>query len=247
MILAFVLSSAYSSLEDITYNNIQADIKKNILSSLGFTPSNEDSWTTEKVEQIFNESIVSFVINKSGNVIPDKLPEDLDPKVDTDLYPLYKKIVDGQYSESEFLSSFVGFFPKEDPQLLALIIIDGASVSSNYHWGSMSAAPVFKSVMQRIINIDKEITDKKFNKKLKAKNSDPVLLQKNDKKSQDIEIVEMPNVIGKNVNSAFMTLAKKGLNPKIVSGMGVIISQSVEPGSKIEKGTRVELKAEIKS
>jgi len=96
MILAFVLSSAYSSLEDITYNNIQADIKKNILSSLGFTPSNEDSWTTEKVEQIFNESIVSFVINKSGNVIPDKLPEDLDPKVDTDLYPLYKKIVDGQ-------------------------------------------------------------------------------------------------------------------------------------------------------
>jgi cell division protein FtsI (penicillin-binding protein 3)/stage V sporulation protein D (sporulation-specific penicillin-binding protein) len=44
-----------------------------------------------------------------------------------------------------------------------------------------------------------------------------------------------------------MTLAKKGLNPKIVSGMGVIISQSVEPGSKIEKGTRVELKAEIKS
>ena len=89
MILAFVLSSAYSSLEDITYNNIQADIKKNILSSLGFTPSNEDPWTTEKVEQIFNESIVSFVINKSGNVIPDKLPEDLDPKVDTDLYPIH--------------------------------------------------------------------------------------------------------------------------------------------------------------
>ena len=60
-------------------------------------------------------------------------------------------------------------------------------------------------------------------------------------------MVEMPNVIGKNVNSAFMTLAKKGLNPKIVSGMGVIIFQSVEPGAKIEKRTRVELKAEIKS
>ena len=56
----------------------------------------------------------------------------------------------------------------------------------------------------------------------------------------------MPNVIGKNVNSAFMTLAKKGLNPKIVSGMGVIISQSIDAGQKIEKGTRIELKAEIK-
>jgi hypothetical protein len=111
----------------------------------------------------------------------------------------------------------------------------------------MSAAPVFKSVMKRIINIDSEITNNKSNKKVKTRNSNPILIQKNIKKSQDIEIVEMPNVIGKNVNSAFMTLAKKGLNPKIVSGMGVIISQSVEPGAKIEKGTRVELKAEIKS
>jgi len=28
--------------------------------------------------------------------------------------------------------------------------------------------------------------------------------------------------------------------------MGVIISQSINPGQKIEKGTRIELKAEIK-
>lgn len=96
MILAFILSSAYSSLEDITNSNIQADIKKNILSSLGFAPSNKAPWTTENVEQIFKESIVSFVVDKSGNVIPDKLPQDIDPKVDTELYPLYKKIVDGK-------------------------------------------------------------------------------------------------------------------------------------------------------
>ena len=157
-----------------------------------------------------------------------------------------KKIINGEYSESEFISSFVGFFPKDDPQLLGLIIIDGASASSNYHWGSMSAAPVFQSVMKRIINIDSDITNKKSNKKLKTKNSDPILIQKNIKKSQNIDMVDMPNVIGKNVNSAFMTLAKKGLNPKIVSGMGVIISQSIDAGQKIEKGTRIELKAEIK-
>ena len=157
-----------------------------------------------------------------------------------------KKIINGEYSESEFISSFVGFFPKEDPQLLALIIIDGASASSNYHWGSMSAAPVFHSVMKRIINIDSDITDRKSNKKLKSKNSDPILIQKNIKKSLNVEMVDMPNVIGKNVNSAFMTLAKKGLNPKIVSGVGVIISQSIDAGQKIEKGTRIELKAEIK-
>ena len=41
MILAFVLSSAYSSLEDITYNNIQADIK-NMEGSLIRVPILED-------------------------------------------------------------------------------------------------------------------------------------------------------------------------------------------------------------
>ena len=156
-----------------------------------------------------------------------------------------KKIINGEYSDSEFISSFVGFFPKENPQLLALIIIDGASASSNYHWGSISAAPVFSSVMKRIINIDPDITKNKSYKKSKSKKNEPVLLQKNNKKTKKIEMIQMPNVIGKTVNSAFMTLAKKGFSPKIVSGNGLIIYQSIPHGEKIEKGARIELKAEI--
>ena len=96
MVLAFILSSVFSSLDDLTQKNIQADIKKNILSSLDFSPTVEDPWTVENVEEIFNESIVSFVVNSSGKVVPNKLPEDIDPKLDQDLFPLYKKVVDGK-------------------------------------------------------------------------------------------------------------------------------------------------------
>ena len=96
MVLAFILSSVFSSLDDLTQKNIQADIKKNILSSLDFSPSAEAPWTVENVEEIFNESIVSFVVNSSGEVVPNKLPEDIDPKLDQDLFPLYKKVVDGK-------------------------------------------------------------------------------------------------------------------------------------------------------
>ena len=95
MVLAFILSSVFSSLDDLTQKNIQADIKKNILSSLGFSPSIEAPWTVENVEEIFNESIVSFVVNSSGEVFPNKLPEDIDPKLEEGLFPLYKKVVDG--------------------------------------------------------------------------------------------------------------------------------------------------------
>ena len=152
-----------------------------------------------------------------------------------------KKLINGQYSEKEFISSFVGYFPYENPQLLCLIIIDSPDVSRNLHWGGISAAPVFKSVMDRIINIDKSITISR-SKNLRVKN-EPILIQKNY--NIKIEYVEMPNLIGKTVRDAFSDLKKVGIKPQI-SGSGLIVSQSIEAGTKIERESICILKAELK-
>ena len=152
-----------------------------------------------------------------------------------------KKLIDGQYSEKEFISSFVGYFPYDNPQLLCLIILDSPDVSRNLHWGGISAAPVFKSVMDRIINIDKSITISR-SKNQRVKN-EPILIQKNYKIK--IEYVEMPNLIGKTVRDAFSDLKKVGIKPQI-SGSGLIVSQSIEAGTKIEKESICILKAELK-
>ena len=152
-----------------------------------------------------------------------------------------KKLIDGQYSEKEFISSFVGFFPVENPQLLCLIILDSPDASRNLHWGSISSAPVFKSVMDRVINIDKSITISR-SKKEKLKN-EPILIQKNLERK--IEYVEMPNLIGKTVRDAFSELKRAGIKPQI-SGRGLIVSQSIEAGTKIEKKSICILKAELK-
>ena len=150
-----------------------------------------------------------------------------------------KKLVDGKYSEDQFRSSFIGFFPQENPQLLCLIILDNPDASRNLHWGSMSAAPVFKSVMDRVINIDKSIT---ISRSKKEKN-EPILIQKNfDRK---IEYVKMPNLVGKTVRDAFSELKKVGIKPQI-SGRGLIVSQSIEAGTKVEKKSICILKAELK-
>ena len=152
-----------------------------------------------------------------------------------------KKLIDGQYSEKEFISSFIGYFPYDNPQLLCLIILDSPDVSRNLHWGGISAAPVFKSVMDRIINIDKSITISR-SKKEKLKN-EPILIQKNLERK--IEYVEMPNLIGKTVRDAFSELKRAGIKPQI-SGRGLIVSQSIEAGTKIEKKSICILKAELK-
>ena len=151
-----------------------------------------------------------------------------------------KKLINGQYSENEFISSFVGFFPSENPQLLCLIILDSPDASRNLHWGSMSAAPVFKSVMDRVINIDESISVSRKSKE-KIKN-EPVLIQNNIERM--IEYVEMPDLYGKTVREAFSELKKIGIRPQI-SGRGLIISQSIDPGKKIEKKSICILKAEI--
>ena len=153
-----------------------------------------------------------------------------------------QKSISGGYSESKHLSSFVGFFPKDNPQLLALIIIDEPSTSGNQHFGGVSAAPVFKSVMNRIINIDSSIkVDKKRETKNingKLKRSNQVLIQKN------IELVVVPDLKDKNVREAIQILKLRGIKPQI-TGSGRIVFQSLEPGTKVPKNSICKLAAKI--
>ena len=153
-----------------------------------------------------------------------------------------QKSISGGYSESKHLSSFVGFFPKDNPQLLALIIIDEPSTSGNQHFGGVSAAPVFKSVMNRIINIDSSIkVDKKRETKNingKLKRSNQVLIQKN------IELVVVPDLKDKNVREAIQILKLRGIKPQI-TGSGRIVFQSLEPGTKVPKNSICKLEAKI--
>ena len=79
-------------------------------------------------------------------------------------------------------------------------------------------------------------------KKEKLKN-EPILIQKNLERK--IEYVEMPNLIGKTVRDAFSELKRAGIKPQI-SGRGLIVSQSIEAGTKIEKKSICILKAELK-
>jgi membrane peptidoglycan carboxypeptidase len=61
-----------------------------------------------------------------------------------------QKVVDGTYSQKQYVSSFIGFFPANKPVLVCGITLD----SPNYgkHWGGTCAAPAVKRVFTRIIN-----------------------------------------------------------------------------------------------
>jgi len=56
----------------------------------------------------------------------------------------------GVISEDRFIGSFIGWAPADDPQFLALIIIQG--VQGNDYWGSQSAAPLFQKVAWQLFH-----------------------------------------------------------------------------------------------
>ena len=54
-----------------------------------------------------------------------------------------QKVIDGEYSESQFVASFVGFAPAEDPQLLVAVVVD--EPQGDYYGGTV-AAPAFGEI-----------------------------------------------------------------------------------------------------
>jgi cell division protein FtsI (penicillin-binding protein 3) len=56
-----------------------------------------------------------------------------------------QKVVDGEYSETQFIASFVGFAPAENPELLVAVIVDDPK--GDYYGGSV-AAPAFGEIAQ---------------------------------------------------------------------------------------------------
>jgi cell division protein FtsI/penicillin-binding protein 2 len=55
----------------------------------------------------------------------------------------------GRYSKSQYIASFTGFAPINNPAITVLVILDSPSVGS--HEGGMAAAPVFSRVMQQVL------------------------------------------------------------------------------------------------
>jgi cell division protein FtsI/penicillin-binding protein 2 len=55
-----------------------------------------------------------------------------------------QKVVNGTYSDTQFVASFVGFAPARDPKLLVAIVVDQPTRGSYY--GGTVAAPAFGEI-----------------------------------------------------------------------------------------------------
>jgi cell division protein FtsI/penicillin-binding protein 2 len=167
-----------------------------------------------------------------------------------------KKIVNGKYT-SNYFSSFVGFFPVENPQIVCLILVNDPQEGK---YGGRVAAPVFKNVAERLIEMqpsligsperiqpEEEDYDFVYTKKSEVEKNNivPVIHQNKTVPIKSIEIKKniMPDLKYVSLRDAITILTNIGLKYKI-NGSGRVISQSILPGQKIINGNSCVLDCE---
>ncbi|MCH8325189.1 MAG: transpeptidase family protein [Bacteroidetes bacterium] len=164
-----------------------------------------------------------------------------------------QRLINGTYSKSKYNSSFVGFFPVDNPQIICLVLVNSPKVGK---YGGQVAAPIFKNISERIIknNFNKFLEKKEFFipiNNTKTVYVKKVLQTKGNLKYLDLDFTGdiskarmnvMPNLINRTLSEAISILTKLGLNFK-VRGAGKIVKQSITPGTKLRAGLMCNIKA----
>jgi cell division protein FtsI (penicillin-binding protein 3) len=228
--------------------------------------------TVKKARQLM-EGVVERGTAKSLNISAFKVAG----KTGTAQMAVAKKNGKMSYGEEGnhiYQSSFVGYFPAENPLYTCIIIIN--SPSKGVYYGGLVSGPVFKEIAEKVysssLDFHQEINNGKvlltkapdvikgkgedLNKVLDGLNiphknavegwaansrvdSTRITLQ-----SVDIESAlrkgMIPNLSGMSAKDALYLLENNGLNVKI-QGFGAVRKQSLEAGTKFNKGTHIVL------
>ena len=96
LILGFLLSFTYTQLKSMQQENLAVDIRKNILRALDIREQENEKWSNEKVQDLFNKYIKAEVISKSGLIVNNINIESINAEYDSINFPIYYKLNDGQ-------------------------------------------------------------------------------------------------------------------------------------------------------
>jgi len=163
-----------------------------------------------------------------------------------------RKLVNGQYSHSDYNASFVGFVPSRDPAVAIVVVIDSPHGPNQYFGGTVSA-PIFQRVAEatlRYLAVGQTINP-----------IPPVLVARHDETANGVAGIgshgpakpvvsfvrdappgTMPDLRGLSAREALRAAVKLGLIAR-VEGKGFVVAQEPPAGTALDavSGCRVTL------
>ena len=134
-----------------------------------------------------------------------------------------QKVENGRYLENNYILSFMGFLPADDPEVVVYVAVDNPKGTVQY--GGTTVGPIAKAVLKDSIKaLDIKKRDGRMDKKYKW----PVAKTK-----------KVADVTGMSVDEAKKEL--KGLNVIIEGDGNKVTYQSPEAGTKLDEGKTVRL------
>ena len=130
----------------------------------------------------------------------------------------------GAYMDGNYILSFMGFMPANDPKYVTYIALDHTQGVTQY--GGVVAAPIAKNVFKQIISIYD----------LKEDYEGLPMSYRWD----DIKYITIPDITGKELKEASRTLKALGLNVEY-TGNGKVIDTSPKINSRVKEGSIVKL------
>jgi cell division protein FtsI/penicillin-binding protein 2 len=109
-------------------------------------------YSPQRVRRVIDESTAKLMVEALKTVVS---PEGTAPKAALDHYTVAgktgtaQKVEHGEYVHGKYVSSFVGFFPADNPELCISVVLDEPKEG---YYGGLVAAPVFKQIAERVAN-----------------------------------------------------------------------------------------------
>ncbi len=121
----------------------------------------------------------------------------------------------GKIMEDSHIASFVGFLPAEKPQMIVLVVVDGAKTENDS--GTAVAAPIAQRIMKEAYNyiLTSPLT--------------------NEEKENTL----VPDIMGKSIEEASAIIQRAGLELEIDGDMQYIRSQVPSAGTTVIPGSKV--------
>ena len=133
---------------------------------------------------------------------------------------------DQDAAEKDYIASFIGFAPADDPEIIVLLLLDTPSHETGvYISGGAMAAPVVGNILADILPLALGIKP-----------------QYSDEDFDDIN-VDMPRLIGRSIEDAQLMLSNLGFSWEIIGDGESITNQLPAPNAYVASGTRVMLYA----
>jgi cell division protein FtsI (penicillin-binding protein 3) len=138
-------------------------------------------------------------------------------------------------TEKHYISSFVGYFPAEEPKYSCIVVVHEPNTSGNNYYGADVAGPVFKRIAQKIFT-DAPSTNEIKNLDKKDKRQETEYADYYVKAQHKANVI--PNLKGMSGMDAVALLGNLGVKVKII-GIGKVKNQSIQPGQSIDKNAIV--------